>query len=108
MQDLSYGVENVPIPCVNEIDHAYPDTIKYTTQREPSDDVHINLDPDFLVCCDCEDDCQDKNKCRCWQLTIQGATLGGRVPNAAVGYVYKRLPEAVTTGIYECNSRYVS
>ncbi|XP_001603698.1 histone-lysine N-methyltransferase SETDB1 [Nasonia vitripennis] len=105
IKDLSYGVENVPIPCVNEIDHAYPDTIKYTTQREPTEDVYMNLDPDFLCSCDCEDDCQDKNKCQCWQLTIQGATLGGRVPNAAVGYVYKRLPEAVTTGIYECNSR---
>ncbi|XP_058793331.1 histone-lysine N-methyltransferase eggless isoform X2 [Phymastichus coffea] len=105
IKDLSYGVENVPIPCVNEIDHAYPDTIKYTTQREPSEDVHMNLDPNFLCSCDCEDDCADKNKCQCWQLTIQGATLGGRVPNAAVGYVYKRLPEAVTTGIYECNSR---
>ncbi|XP_011495749.1 PREDICTED: histone-lysine N-methyltransferase eggless [Ceratosolen solmsi marchali] len=105
IKDLSYGVENVPIPCVNEIDHAYPDTIKYTTEREPTEDVFMNLDPDFLCSCDCEDDCQDKNKCQCWQLTIQGATLGGRVPNAAVGYVYKRLPEAVTTGIYECNSR---
>ncbi|KAJ8687450.1 hypothetical protein QAD02_023244 [Eretmocerus hayati] len=105
IKDLSYGVENVPIPCVNELDHAYPDTIKYTTQREPSEDVRLNLDQEFLCCCDCTDDCADKNKCQCWQLTIQGATLGGRVPNAAVGYVYKRLPEAVTTGIYECNSR---
>lgn len=26
------------------------------------------------------------------------------MPNIAVGYIYKRLPEAVTTGIYECNS----
>ncbi|KAL7299254.1 hypothetical protein TKK_0007844 [Trichogramma kaykai] len=105
IKDLSYGVENVPIPCVNEIDHAFPDAITYATRRQPEDDVHINLDPEFLCSCDCEDDCADKTKCQCWQLTIQGATLGGRVPNAAVGYVYKRLPEAVTTGIYECNSR---
>lgn len=26
------------------------------------------------------------------------------MPNTAVGYIYKRLPEPVTTGIYECNS----
>ena len=26
------------------------------------------------------------------------------MPNTSVGYVYKRLPEPVTTGIYECNS----
>ena len=24
-----------------------------------------------MVCCDCEDDCQDKTKCACWQLSIQ-------------------------------------
>ncbi|EZA49535.1 hypothetical protein DMN91_006300 [Ooceraea biroi] len=104
IKDLSYGVENVPIPCVNDLDHTQPDTIRYTTRREPTEGVNLNLDPAFLCSCDCEDDCQDKTKCQCWQLTIQGATLGGRVPNTAVGYVYKRLPEPVTTGIYECNS----
>ncbi|XP_014476372.1 PREDICTED: histone-lysine N-methyltransferase SETDB1 isoform X2 [Dinoponera quadriceps] len=104
IKDLSYGVENVPIPCVNDLDHTQPDTIRYTTRREPTEGVHLNLDPAFLCSCDCEDDCQDKSKCQCWQLTIQGATLGGKVPDTAVGYVYKRLPEPVTTGIYECNS----
>ncbi|XP_046146084.1 histone-lysine N-methyltransferase eggless [Osmia bicornis bicornis] len=104
IKDLSYGVENVPIPCVNELDHTQPDTIRYSTQREPTEGVNLNLDPNFLCSCDCEDDCQDKTKCQCWQLTIQGATLGGRVPNTSVGYMYKRLPEPVTTGIYECNS----
>ncbi|XP_024937729.1 histone-lysine N-methyltransferase eggless isoform X2 [Cephus cinctus] len=93
INDLSYGVENVPIPCVNELDHALPDTIRYSTRREPTEGVNLNVDPEFLCCCDCEDDCQDKSKCQCWQLTIQGATLGGRVLNTAVGYVYKRLPE---------------
>jgi histone-lysine N-methyltransferase SETDB1 len=23
-----------------------------------------------MVSCDCEDDCQDKSKCACWQLSI--------------------------------------
>ncbi|XP_076163343.1 SET domain bifurcated histone lysine methyltransferase eggless [Ptiloglossa arizonensis] len=104
IKDLSYGVENVPIPCVNELDHTQPDTIRYSTQRDPTEGVNLNLDPNFLCSCDCEDDCEDKTKCQCWQLTIQGATLGGRVPNTSVGYMYKRLPEPVTTGIYECNS----
>ncbi|XP_071636747.1 histone-lysine N-methyltransferase eggless isoform X1 [Temnothorax longispinosus] len=104
IKDLSYGEENVPIPCVNDLDHTQPDTIRYTTRREPTEGVNLNLDPAFLCSCDCEDDCQDKSKCQCWQLTIQGATLGGKMPNTAVGYIYKRLPEPVTTGIYECNS----
>ena len=29
------------------------------------------LDENFMVSCDCEDDCQDKTKCACWQLSIQ-------------------------------------
>lgn len=48
----------MPIPCVNELDHALPDTIRYSTQREPTEGVNLNLDPNFLCSCDCEDDCQ--------------------------------------------------
>jgi len=57
-----------------------------------------------LVCCDCEDDCADKDKCPCWQLTIQGtkASPDDKV-NPNVGYVNRRLKENVPTGIYECN-----
>lgn len=89
IKDLSYGAENVPIPCVNELDHDLPENITYSTVRQPEDNVKLNLDEDFLCCCDCEDDCQDKEKCQCWQMTIQGAqaTLGGRVPSSNVGYV---------------------
>lgn len=49
---------------------------------------------------------QDKTKCQCWQLTLAGAKFGN--PNTSpldVGYEYKRLPDPVPTGIYECNSR---
>merc|ERR1711874_865505 len=40
------------------------------------------------------------------QLTIQSTACdeGNRVDDT-VGYVYKRLPDSVITGIYECNSR---
>lgn len=51
-------MENVPIPCVNDLDHTQPDTIRYTTRREPTEGVNINLDSEFLCSCDCEDDCQ--------------------------------------------------
>lgn len=51
-------MENVAIPCVNELDHTQPDTIRYTTDREPTEGVNLNLDPAFLCSCDCEDDCQ--------------------------------------------------
>ncbi|KAF7994845.1 hypothetical protein HCN44_004317 [Aphidius gifuensis] len=104
IKDLSYGSENIPVPCVNEIDCIHPESIRYTTKREPTEGVHLNLDTNFLCGCDCEDDCSDKTKCQCWQLTMQGASFDGRVPTNYVGYVYKRLPEPVSTGIYECNA----
>ncbi|XP_046383307.1 histone-lysine N-methyltransferase eggless isoform X2 [Ischnura elegans] len=106
IKDISYGKEKVPIPAVNWIDYSFPDFVEYSTVRIPTSGVHLNLDTDFLVCCDCDDDCQDKEKCACWQLTIQGTRCGPTgMADPTVGYLYKRLPEAVTTGIYECNSR---
>ena len=69
--DISYGVENVRVSCVNSIEHSAPPFVAYTTSRIPQGGVDINKEKEFLVCCDCTDDCQDKEKCQCWQLTIQ-------------------------------------
>ncbi len=44
-------------------------------------------------------------RCACWNLTIQStaaADTNGKV-NPNVGYVYRRLNDPVSTGIYECN-----
>ncbi|KAJ2941932.1 hypothetical protein O0L34_g10749 [Tuta absoluta] len=46
---------------------------------------------------------QDKSKCACWKMTLEGARTIGLDDD--VGYVYKRLPEPLPSGIYECNSR---
>ncbi|KDR11107.1 Histone-lysine N-methyltransferase eggless, partial [Zootermopsis nevadensis] len=106
IKDLSYGSEHVAVPCVNCVDHSMPDYVTYSTKREPTDGVDLNLDPEFLIGCECTDDCQDRDKCACWQLTIQGTAYGpGGVVDPTVGYFYRRLPEPVMTGIYECNSR---
>lgn len=59
------------VSCVNSIDRSYPEYIEYSAVRTPREGVRLNLDPGFLVCCDCTDDCQDKDKCQCCQLTIQ-------------------------------------
>ena len=69
--DITYRKERVSISCVNSIDRSQPDYVEYSTKRFPRDGVDLNLDPNFLVCCDCTDDCQDKEKCQCWQLTLQ-------------------------------------
>ncbi|KAK3912030.1 Histone-lysine N-methyltransferase eggless [Frankliniella fusca] len=104
--DMSYGKENVKIPLINYVDYNLPSNLQYETQRKPYEGVHLNTDPNFLCGCDCTDDCQDKEKCACWQLTIQGSSLyPGGVVDPNVGYYYKRLQERVITGIYECNQQ---
>lgn len=54
-------------------------------------------DNPFRSGCDCKDDCSNKSKCSCWQLTLDGQKKG---PS---GYRYKRLEGRVDTGIFECN-----
>ncbi|XP_038219825.1 histone-lysine N-methyltransferase eggless [Zerene cesonia] len=103
-KDLSHGKENVPVPCVNYYDESLPEFCSYNTERTPTAGVPLNLDPAFLCGCDCDDDCADKTKCACWKMTLEGARTIG-LDGANVGYVYKRLPEPLPSGIYECNSR---
>ncbi|XP_042206255.1 histone-lysine N-methyltransferase eggless-like isoform X2 [Homarus americanus] len=105
IEDLSKGEENVPISCVNSLDDTPPQQLTYCNVRLPTEHVPLNLDPEFLVCCDCTDDCLDKSKCSCWQLTIQGTRILERHENDSAGYHYRRLFEQVQSGIYECNSR---
>lgn len=105
INDITYGKENVPVSCVNSIDRSNPEYVEYSTVRTPREGVNLNLDSNFLSCCDCTDDCQDKEKCQCWQMTIQTTkcTKGSKLdPNA--GYQYRRLMNPVLTGVYECNS----
>ncbi|XP_052864384.1 histone-lysine N-methyltransferase eggless [Anopheles cruzii] len=104
--DLSNGLEYTPVSCVNAFDDTKPPPCDYSVNRIPTEGVNLNLNPEFMSCCDCEDDCFDKSKCQCWQLTITGARfLNPKQPIDSIGYIYKRLPEPVLTGIYECNSR---
>ncbi|XP_037681980.1 histone-lysine N-methyltransferase SETDB1 isoform X1 [Choloepus didactylus] len=104
--DITYGKEDVPLSCVNEIDTTPPPQVAYSKERIPGKGVFINTGPEFLVGCDCKDGCRDKSKCACHQLTIQATacTPGGQTnPNS--GYQYKRLEECLPTGVYECNKR---
>ncbi|KAL5962532.1 Histone-lysine N-methyltransferase SETDB1 [Taenia solium] len=129
--DLSYGKENVPVPCVNSVDNESPCFVDYIPNRKPIGNVEINEDPDFLVCCDCADNCRDRTKCACQQLTTSriakldsytvelgmtwacvetgveasafSSTKG--MVDTSVGYRYRRLSQFTMGGIYECNSR---
>ncbi|XP_017022407.1 histone-lysine N-methyltransferase eggless isoform X2 [Drosophila kikkawai] len=104
--DISKGQEKMAIPLVNYYDNTLPPPCTYAKQRIPTEGVHLNLDEEFLVGCDCDDDCSDKSKCACWQLTVAGVRYcNPKKPIEEIGYQYKRLHEHVSTGIYECNSR---
>lgn len=55
--DISKGQEKMAIPLVNYYDNTLPPPCTYAKQRIPTEGVHLNLDEEFLVGCDCEDDC---------------------------------------------------
>ena len=106
LPDISYGHENFPVSCVNSLDKSYPEYIEYSTKRLPQGSVNINTDKEFMVCCDCVDDCQDREKCACWQLTIHHTNANNTNQiDPTVGYNYRRLKMCVQTGIFECNPR---
>ncbi|KAL7647262.1 UNVERIFIED_CONTAM: hypothetical protein RMT77_002520 [Armadillidium vulgare] len=105
LSDISSGIENIPISCVNSLDKNHPTDLIYCNVRQPIEHVNLNLDPNFLVQCNCTDDCQDKSRCECWQLTTEGTKYLGMGEDADIGYRFRRLHESVATGIYECNSR---
>ncbi|XP_071476179.1 histone-lysine N-methyltransferase SETDB1-like [Diadema antillarum] len=105
MEDLSNGVEPVPISCVNECDTSVPPPLKYMTERQAVRGSKINTDINFLVGCDCVDDCAT-NDCACRKLTIEATAAnpeGTTRPDA--GYKNRLLYEQLQTGIYECNDR---
>lgn len=103
--DISEGTESMAIPCVNYYDNSLPPACIYSAKRVPTEGVKLNLSPEFMCGCDCADDCADKTKCQCWQLTLSGAKYGNPFERPEnIGYHYKRLPDPVPTGIYECNA----
>ncbi|CAN8027134.1 unnamed protein product, partial [Ixodes persulcatus] len=98
LKDLTYGKELVPVTCINSLSTEYPSYIEYSATRYPGKGVTLNLDKEFLCGCDCEDDCQDRDKCSCQQLTVAatGALPSGVNPSA--GYRFRRLHEPLITG----------
>ncbi|TPP65989.1 Histone-lysine N-methyltransferase eggless [Fasciola gigantica] len=105
--DISYGKENIPVPCVNSVDNEVPGYIEYIPKRQPIDKVPLVQDSNFVVCCECTDNCRDRSRCACQQLTAEASSLTN--PNGMVdpqaGYRYRRLAQFTVGGIYECNSR---
>ena len=64
-------VYRIPIPFINELDTKPLPPLHYTTKRICYPGVNINTNNDYMICCDCTDDCQDKSKCACCLLTAE-------------------------------------
>ncbi|CAL8125083.1 unnamed protein product [Orchesella dallaii] len=110
LKDISYGKEARPIQCVNSVDYEHLAYVEYIPNRIPGPGVNINLNDEFLACCDCTDNCQDKSKCACWKLTESGICFTNENLNytdgdSIQGYRNRRLGDHIVTGIYECNSK---
>lgn len=58
IDDFSDGRETCPVVLINEISEDLPPHLAYISSRNKAEDVYINIDPGFLVCCDCTDFCQ--------------------------------------------------
>jgi len=104
--DISYEMEFKSISVVNSLNDLVPDHIQYITKRKTSHGINLNIDPKFLCGCDCIDNCEDKNKCSCWQLTYEGPKNYPAIfkDHTNIGYSSKRLHKQVITGIFECNT----
>ena len=48
----------VTCQVVNEVDTCFPPLIDYVSKRILAEGVNMVLDPGFLACCDCTDNCQ--------------------------------------------------
>lgn len=96
LDDVSLGRERTPIPAVNDQDNEMvPMDFVYVTEPAAGEGVTLTNNPNFLVCCDCTDQCQDPAKCACAQL------MGGTFPYTRRG---RQLMEP-KLAIYECNWR---
>lgn len=107
IDDITDGKEGMKVNCINAFDNQRPPPLIYSANRIPMNGVNINTDPEFMSCCDCTDECVDKSKCACFQLTIRGAKYKNLMEEDEenISYLWKRLLSVVPTGIYECNSR---
>lgn len=104
-QDIARGTERHSISCINFKNHTpMPPEFRYCSKRFPSPNVNLDLDPSFLTCCDCEDNCTDIERCSCQQRTLK--TFADHFPDHSISvYDCRRLHKSIMTGIWECNSK---
>lgn len=109
-KDISRGLEKVEIPvCGHEMtstERSFNYVLDYNFDYVDVE-LQSNLGRDG---CNCEDNCRNKAKCACWQLTVQRSTkrqLKERdfKQRQHIGYKNKKLEKVVSSGIVECGSK---
>ncbi|GIY10650.1 histone-lysine N-methyltransferase eggless [Caerostris darwini] len=98
--DISNGKERVKISCVNTLNKNSPPYVDYCIDRFPGKDVNFHENDEFLSGCSCVDNCQNSDTCECQKKTNYPVDS-----EEVVGYKFRRLKEAIPSGIYECNSK---
>ncbi|XP_052401686.1 histone-lysine N-methyltransferase SETDB2 [Carassius gibelio] len=93
-QDLSRGIEPVPVSLFNELDGTRPKEFRYRKERWPHG-CFLSGAPLFSVCCDCTDGCADAWSCACVQQTLRGS-------GEQQAYRHRRLSAPLSTGLFEC------
>ena len=104
MTDISQGTENVPIPCVNEVDGEDIDPqFTYSPSRVAIGDVDLNTG--VASGCSCSDNCVSKLNCHCRLLTEEADDLSQVALDSGQfgGYSEKTLTKLYIPGMYECN-----
>jgi histone-lysine N-methyltransferase SETDB1 len=71
-EDISNNQECVAIAAVNLVDDTpFPlSSFRYVTKPVGGEGVCVLGKKEEMVCCDCEDDCRDKEKCPCVALSM--------------------------------------
>ena len=93
--DISRGREKHEIRVFNDVDdEPAPLDFTYVTKHVSGEGASISNNPNFISCCDCQDNCKDPTKCACAKLMD--------------GFAYDRngtLMKDKPRGVYECNQR---
>ncbi|XP_067294978.1 histone-lysine N-methyltransferase EHMT1a isoform X3 [Pseudorasbora parva] len=69
-RDVSRGYEDIPVPCVNGVDHEPCPSFKYVPENCFTSQVNIDENITHLQHCSCKDDCSSSS-CICGQLSMR-------------------------------------
>ena len=101
-RDISNGRERVPVSLINTINEDVLNNFEYIAEREFHPNIELELDKNFMLCCDCTDDCRNPEKCACQRLTSESMKSVHEFEELPMRN--RLLYSKILSGIYECNN----